>query len=62
MFKILANNPSLEQVKTCFETLRKLLSKSSDPPVDAVIDAGLVDAIVKGLEVPDHKIQFEAAW
>jgi len=43
--------------------LRKLLSKENDPPIQAVIDAGVVPRLVQltSLSSP-KKVQFEAAW
>lgn len=60
--RILSNNPTLEQMRETFEAIRRLLSRSKNPPVDEVINAGLLGALVEGLKVPDHKIQFECAW
>uniref|UniRef100_A0A914CPX9 Importin subunit alpha n=1 Tax=Acrobeloides nanus TaxID=290746 RepID=A0A914CPX9_9BILA len=59
---ILLNNPSLEQMQFAFEQIRRLLSINNNPPVDDIINAGLVEALVKALEVQDRKVQFEAAW
>uniref|UniRef100_A0A0N5A4Z6 Importin subunit alpha n=1 Tax=Parastrongyloides trichosuri TaxID=131310 RepID=A0A0N5A4Z6_PARTI len=59
---ILSNNPTLEQMRTTFEGIRRLLSRSKNPPVDEVIRAGLLGALVEGLKVNDHTVQFECAW
>uniref|UniRef100_F1KVB8 Importin subunit alpha n=2 Tax=Ascaris suum TaxID=6253 RepID=F1KVB8_ASCSU len=59
---ILQNNPSVEQMRCCFEAIRRLLSRSKTPPIDEVIKSGLVTALVQALSVSDEKVQFEAAW
>jgi hypothetical protein len=43
-------------------SLRKLLSAEKNPPIDAVIMAGLVPDLVRCLQQPDRKMQFEALW
>ncbi|KAK6021256.1 Armadillo/beta-catenin-like repeat protein [Ostertagia ostertagi] len=62
IIKILCDNPTLEQMRTCFEALRRTLSRSKNPPVDEVISCGLVNALVQALSVEDDKVRFEAAW
>ncbi|XGW13820.1 hypothetical protein V3C99_000261 [Haemonchus contortus] len=62
IIKILCDNPTLEQMRTCFEALRRTLSRSKNPPVDEVIQSGLVNALVQALAVEDDKVRFEAAW
>ncbi|WKY01705.1 hypothetical protein Q1695_015594 [Nippostrongylus brasiliensis] len=62
IIKILCNNPTLVQMQTCFEALRRTLSRSKNPPVDEVIQCGLVNALVQALSVEDDKVRFEAAW
>ena len=42
--------------------LRKQLSLARNPPIDDVINAGLVPSFVTMLGHPDTKLQFEAAW
>lgn len=46
------NNPTLEQMRYVFEGIRRLLSKNNDPPVNDVIKAGLLDALVQALRFP----------
>lgn len=60
--KILCKNPTLEQMRTCFEALRRSLSRTRNPPVDDVINCGLVNALVQALSVEDYKVRFEASW
>ncbi len=42
--------------------IRKLLSQASDPPVDAVLAAGLLPRLVQLLQTTDAKLLFEATW
>lgn len=45
------------------ERCRRLLSKAKDPPIDEVIEAGLVPALIQELQYEAMpKLQFEAAW
>ncbi|CAL2028214.1 unnamed protein product [Caenorhabditis brenneri] len=60
--RILQNNPSEEDMVRCFESLRKSLSKTKNPPIDEVIHSGLLLALVQALGVPHEKVQYEAAW
>lgn len=62
ILKILCDNPTVEQMRICFEALRRTLSRSKNPPVDEVIACGLVNALVQALSVEDDKVRFEAAW
>ncbi|KAK6055712.1 Armadillo/beta-catenin-like repeat protein [Cooperia oncophora] len=58
IIKILCDNPTLEQMRTCFEALRRTLSRSRS----TLINCGLVNALVQALAVEDDKVRFEAAW
>ena len=49
------------QVFTATQSVRKLLSKERNPPIDRVIEAGLVDTLVKFLEMND-KYVIGSAW
>uniref|UniRef100_A0A1I7U9S0 Importin subunit alpha n=1 Tax=Caenorhabditis tropicalis TaxID=1561998 RepID=A0A1I7U9S0_9PELO len=59
---ILSNNPSEDDMVRCFESLRKSLSKTKNPPIDEVIQSGLLIALVQALSVPNERVQYEAAW
>lgn len=48
---ILSNNPSEDDMVRCFESLRKSLSKTKNPPIDEVIHCGLLQALVQALSV-----------
>lgn len=42
--------------------VRKVLSRPQQPPIDAVIETGVVPYLVHLLAHNSHRIQFEAAW
>ena len=42
--------------------IRKLLSKEKDPPVRAVLGAGILPRLVELLATGEPRLQFEAAW
>lgn len=45
------------------QAARKLLSSDRNPPIDALIDSGILPVLVKCLEATDNpSLQFEAAW
>ena len=49
--EVLTKNPTLDQMRTAFEALRRMLSKTRNPPVDEVIQCGLLNALVQALSV-----------
>merc|ERR1711974_592976 len=45
------------------QAARKLLSSDRNPPIDALINSGILPVLVKCLEANDNpSLQFEAAW
>ena len=42
--------------------LRRLLSIENTPPIQAVIDANMIQTFIEILHYADPKFQFEAAW
>lgn len=48
---VLQSNPSIEQIRSAFEAVRRMLSRSSDPPIDLIIQLGFPLALVQALNV-----------
>lgn len=42
--------------------IRKLLSKESHPPVEKILETGILDRMIQLLSAEDSRVQFEAAW
>ena len=54
---------SSEQNYEATQGARKMLSRERNPPIDAVIEAGILPMLVSFLDRDDdRKLQFEAAW
>uniref|UniRef100_A0A7E4ZUJ3 Importin subunit alpha n=1 Tax=Panagrellus redivivus TaxID=6233 RepID=A0A7E4ZUJ3_PANRE len=60
--QLLLNNPDQATLRNVFEALRRMLSRTTNPPIDEVVNEGLVVALVQGLSVEDDQVQYEAAW
>eukprot|EP00457_Paulinella_chromatophora_P001805 gb/GEZN01001807.1/.p1 GENE.gb/GEZN01001807.1/~~gb/GEZN01001807.1/.p1 ORF type:complete len:532 (-),score=75.38 gb/GEZN01001807.1/:1035-2630(-) len=59
----MVNSSSLEHQLTAVQMFRKLLSIEHNPPIQPVIDSGVVPRLVQFLKLTDNpKLQFEAAW
>jgi hypothetical protein len=51
------------QLFSTVQSLRKILSGETNPPIDYIIKGNIVKSLIKHLENWDHpEIQFEAAW
>jgi len=57
-------SPNVDKIYTAVVSLRKLLSIEINPPIDAVLDAGVVPDFINILDRANDnpKLQFEAAW
>lgn len=59
----LNNNPDIETIRKLFELVRRSLSRSNEAaPLGEVISSGLLAKVIKGFEIQDEKVLFEAAW
>ncbi|ODQ68290.1 ARM repeat-containing protein [Nadsonia fulvescens var. elongata DSM 6958] len=56
------NSDSMELQLDSTTKFRKLLSKEKKPPIDQVIQCGVVPRFVQILSSPHPRVQFEAAW
>ncbi|XP_045584372.1 importin subunit alpha-1 [Procambarus clarkii] len=58
---IISTDSSRQVIAT--QAARKMLSRERNPPIDAIIEAGMVNPLVQFLERADNPaLQFEAAW
>ena len=48
--KILSSKPERDQILYTIQAVRRMLSRSRDPPIDKVVDAGLVPFLVASLK------------
>ena len=65
VLQFVAANGAAEHFDAAFaatRALRKQLSLAKNPPIDDVIQAGLVPSFVTMLGHPESKLQFEASW
>lgn len=58
---ILSSSNSVEIYKSIV-TIRKILSWEKTPPIQQIIDTGIVPSLVAKLQEYNPKVQFEAAW
>lgn len=57
------NSEDSHTVFMAVQSVRKMLSKEASPPIEEVIDAGVVPKLVEYLEAVDRpELQFEASW
>jgi len=58
-----ARSPNPETQLNAIQAARKLLSSDRNPPIDDLINSGILPILVESLRRADqHQIQFEAAW
>ena len=59
---VIKSDKTEEEHLEAITRVRKLLSVERNPPIDPVIEAGVVPFLVRFLHSPNPKIQFESAW
>jgi len=58
---VMGPDPEIQQKAT--QQFRRLLSMEKNPPIDLVIQSGVVNRFVQFLHMPEHPtLQFEASW
>ena len=58
-----ANSPEPATQLAAVQAARKLLSSDRNPPIDALINSGILPVLVRCLNCADNpSLQFEAAW
>lgn len=63
IIEIVKTSKDNEQLFPAVQSIRKMLSRERNPPIDDVIKANLVENLVLYLNIIDHPmLQFEAAW
>jgi hypothetical protein len=50
--KLLQNNPTEDQIRLAFESVRRILSRDKNPPIDLVIKLGFPYALTRALSLP----------
>lgn len=58
----LINEGTRDQQLIGLRSLRKLLSREPDPPIQEVINAGLVNRLVECLDSQQNSIVYESTW
>ena len=63
IIEIINSTKDSDQLFSAVQSIRKMLSRERNPPIDDVIKANLVQSLVKYLGNSEHPtLQFEAAW
>jgi importin subunit alpha-2 len=60
--ELLNGHPTEDIILKATEGIRRILSRSKNPPVKQVIDQQLVPVLVQIMHMPNTTLQFEAAW
>ena len=63
LFNVCKTHQPNDILQHFFSAARKLLSSDRNPPIDDLIQSGIMPVLVESLKRDDHhQIQFEAAW
>ncbi|KAA0193002.1 hypothetical protein HAZT_HAZT004393 [Hyalella azteca] len=57
-----AQSPDSEVKLAAVQAARKLLSSDRNPPIDSLIESGILPTLVSCLDSENNSLQFEAAW